>query len=59
MSMKDTMDIAQATVDNVLRNIQDDIREIARIYDSRDLFGIAYGKFAEKINDVIEDYIEK
>ena len=57
--MKDTMDIAQAAIENVLRNVQEEIKELARVYDSRDLFGIAYGKFAEKINSVIDDYIEK
>lgn len=57
MNMKDTMDIAQATVDNVLRTIQEEIRTIAHIYDSRDLFGIAYSKFSEKIIDMIEEHI--
>lgn len=56
-NMKETMDFAQATVDSVLRNIQDEIRVIANIYDSRDLFGIAYAKFSQKIIDMIEEYI--
>lgn len=57
--MKETMDFAYATVVGVLRELQKEVDELARVYDSRDYFGIAYGKFAEKINRIIEDYIEK
>ena len=57
--MKDTMDFAQATVENVLRDIQKEILVLAEIYDSRDLFGIAYKKYSNKIIDIIDEYIEK
>ena len=57
--MKDTMDFAQATVENVLRDIQKEIMVLANIYDSRDLFGIAYKKYSDKIIDIIDEYIEK
>lgn len=57
--MKETMDFAYATVVGVLRELQKEVEELARVYDSHDYFGIAYGKFAEKINQIIEDYIEK
>ena len=57
--MKDTMDFAQATVENVLRDIQKEILVLAEIYDSRDLFGIAYKKYSDKIIDIIDEYIEK
>lgn len=57
--MKDTMDFAQATVESVLRDIQKEILVLAEIYDSRDLFGIAYKKYSDKIIDIIDEYIEK
>ena len=50
--------IAQATVTGVLNEIKDEIKVLADIYDSRDLFGIAYMRFAEKINDIIDEHIE-
>ena len=59
LTTNETFSIAQATVESVLRDLQDEIRVIADIYDSKDLFGIAYRKFSDKIIDVIEDYIEK
>lgn len=49
-------DMTQAALENILENLKDEIKEIARVYDSRDLFGIAYGRFAEKIIDIIDDY---
>ena len=57
--MKETMDFAYATVVGVLRDLQKEIKTLADVYDSHDYFGFAYGKFAEKINCIIEDYIEK
>ena len=59
LTMKDTMDYAQATVENVLRDIQKEIMILAEIYDSKDLFGIAYKKYSDKIIDIIDEYIEK
>ena len=59
LTMKDTMDYAQATVENVLRDIQNEIMVLAEIYDSKDLFGIAYKKYSDKIIDIIDEYIEK
>lgn len=59
LTMKETMDYAQATVENVLRDIQNEIMVLANIYDSRDLFGIAYKKYSDKIIDIIDEYIEK
>ena len=53
--MKETFDITNATVKNILEDIQLEIRAIAKVYDSHDLFGIAYGRFAEKIIDIIDD----
>ena len=52
--MENTFDIANAAVINVLEDIQDEIETLARIYDSHDLFGICYGKFAQKIIDYID-----
>ena len=59
LTMKDTMDYAQATVENVLRDIQKEIMVLADIYDSKDLFGIAYKKYSDKIVEIIDEYIEK
>lgn len=59
LTMKDTMDYAQATVENVLRDIQKEIMVLAEIYDSKDLFGIAYKKYSDKIVEIIDEYIEK
>lgn len=59
MPMKDTMDFAYATVVGVLKEIQNEVTTLAHVYDSRDYFGVAYGKFAEKVNGIIEEYIEK
>lgn len=59
LTMKETMDYAQATVENVLRDIQKEIMVLANVYDSRDLFGIAYKKYSDKIIDIIDEYIEK
>ena len=50
------MENTQAIIEGVLEQIKNEIKTIAEIYDSRDLFGIAYGKFADKI---IEETIEK
>ena len=58
-TMKETMDYAQATVESVLRDIQNEIMVLAEIYDSKDLFGIAYKKYSSKIIDIIDEYIEK
>jgi hypothetical protein len=52
------MEYAQAVLESVLEQIKDEIKELARVYDSRDLFGIAYEKFAEKIIDVIDEHKE-
>ena len=57
--MKKTFDITQAAIECVLRDIQKEVSILGEVYDSRDLFGIAYVKFAEKINNMIEEYIEK
>lgn len=54
--MEKTFEIADAAIKNILDNIQDEIRTIAEIYDSRDLFGIAYGKFADIIINMVENY---
>ena len=51
-----TIDFNDAAIKNILENIQKEIKVLAEIYDSRDLFGIAYGKFSEKIIDLIEEY---
>ena len=57
--MKDTFDITQAVLEGVLADIRNEIKEMAQIYDSRDLFGISYGKFAEKIIEIaINKYLE-
>lgn len=53
------METTQAIIEGVLEQIKTEIRTIAEIYDSRDLFGIAYGKFADKIiKDTIEKYMK-
>ena len=53
------MENIQAVVEGVLEKIKGDIRELAEIYDSRDLYGIAYGKFADKIiEETIDKYLE-
>lgn len=57
--MKETFDVTYATVVSVLTDIKSEVKELARIYDSKDLFGIAYGKFADLVNDIIDEYIEK
>lgn len=49
-------ELTQAALENVLENIKKEVQEIAWVYDSRDLFGIAYGRFAEKIIDIIDEY---
>ena len=54
--MKETFEITNATVKNILSNIKKEIRDLAKIYDSRDLFGLGYVKYTEKIIDVIETY---
>lgn len=54
--MEKTFEIADAAIKNVLENIQKEIETIAKVYDSRDLFGIAYGKFAKIIIDMVENY---
>ena len=46
------MEIAQAVLISVLGQIKKDIKELAKIYDTRDLFGIAYEKFADKIIEI-------
>lgn len=57
--MKETFDVTYATVVSVLTDIKDEVTELARIYDSKDLFGIAYGKFADLVNNIIDEHIEK
>ena len=57
--MKENMDIAYATLVSVLTDIKGEVDELAKIYDSRDLFGICYGKFADLVNGIIDEYIEK
>ena len=52
------METTQAVVEGVLEQIKNEIKVIADIYDSRDLFGIAYGKFADKIIEEIDKYLE-
>ena len=59
LTATETFSITQAAVENVLNEIKKEIKVIANIYDSRDLFGIAYSKFSDKIIDVIDEYIEK
>ena len=51
-----TIDFNDAAIKNILDEIQKEIKTLAEIYDSRDLFGIAYGKFSEKIINIIEEY---
>ena len=50
------METTQAIIEGVLEHIKTEIKTLAEIYDSRDLFGIAYGKFAEKVNDIIDEH---
>ena len=53
------MNDTQVIIEGVLEQIRSEIRAIAEIYDSRDLFGIAYGKFADKIiEETIDKYLE-
>lgn len=52
------MDINQVMIEGVLNKIKEDIETLAEIYDSRDLFGIAYRKFADKIIEEIDKYTE-
>lgn len=52
--MENTFDVTNAAVINVLEDVQNEIMELARVYDSRDLFGIAYKRFSEKIVDMID-----
>ena len=52
------MDINQAMIEGVLCQIKEEIKKLAEIYDSKDLFGIAYGKFADKIIEEIDKYTE-
>ena len=52
--MENTFDITNVIVQGILEDIQLEIKAIAEVYDSHDLFGIAYGKFAEKIIDIID-----
>ena len=57
--MKDTFTITQAVLEGILEDIRTEIKEMARIYDSKDLFGVAYGKFADKIiENAIDKYLE-
>lgn len=57
--MKDTFDMMQAALEGILMDVKSEIKELAEVYDSRDLFGIAYGKFADKIIEIaIEKYLK-
>jgi len=57
--MNDTFTITQAVLEGILEDIRTEIKEMARIYDSKDLFGVAYGKFADKIiENAIDKYLE-
>lgn len=53
--MKDTFEYANAAIINILEDLEDEIKTIAEIYDSKDLFGIAYGKFAQIIINRIDE----
>ena len=53
------MENTQAVLEGVLEQIKSEIKDLADMYDSRDLFGIAYGKFADKIiEEAINKYLE-
>ena len=57
--MKETYELMQAALEGILTDVKNEIKEIAEVYDSRDLFGIAYGKFADKIIEIaIEKYLK-
>ena len=57
--MKETFDMMQAALEGILTDVKAEIKELAEVYDSRDLFGIAYGKFADKIIEIaIEKYLK-
>ena len=57
--MKDTFDMMQAALEGILTDVKNEIKELAEVYDSKDLFGIAYGKFADKIIEVaIDKYLK-
>ncbi len=54
--MKETYDLLQAALEGILTDVKNEIKEVAKIYDSHDIYGVAYGKFANKI---IEETIDK
>lgn len=57
--MKEKFDMMQAALEGILMDVKSEIKELAEVYDSRDLFGIAYGKFADKIiENAIDKYLE-
>ena len=57
--MNDTFDMLQAALESILTDVKSEIKELAEVYDSRDLFGVAYGKFADKIIEIaIDKYLK-
>lgn len=56
--MKETFDYTQAALQSILDQIKEEVKELAHIYDSRDLFGIAYGKYSDKIIDIIDSHLQ-
>ena len=56
--MNDTFEYTQAALQSILDQIKDEVKELAHIYDSRDLFGIAYAKYSDKIIDIIDSYLQ-
>jgi len=57
--MKETFDMMQAALEGILMDVKSEIKELAEVYDSKDLFGIAYGKFADKIIEIaIDKYLK-
>ena len=57
--MNDTFDMLQAALEGILTDVKSEIKELAEVYDSRDLFGVAYGKFADKIIEIaIDKYLK-
>lgn len=57
--MKETYDLLQAALEGILTDIKNEIKEVADIYDSHDIYGVAYGKFANKIIEIaIDKYLQ-
>lgn len=52
------MEITKVILEGILEQIKTEIKELADIYDSRDLFGIAYSKYSDKIIEIIDNYME-